>query len=145
MTTTIKKCCALSLAAVCFFAITQAMAATAIIAHPSNPTAGLSPEEIAKIYLGQKREFPNGTPAVPVDQPEGSTARTRFVTNVLHKDERVLKSYWTKLQFTGKGRAPEVVGGDDLVRDWVSKNPSAIGYVDGKALDKSVKVLLIVP
>lgn len=145
MTTTIKKCCAASLAAVCFFAVTHAVAATAIIAHPSNTTAGLSADETARIYLGQTRAFPNGKPATPVDQTEGSATRTRFVTNVLRKDERVLKSYWTKLQYTGKGRAPEVVGGDEQVRDWVSRNPSAIGYVDGKALDKSVKVLLIVP
>ncbi len=131
--------------AVSFHAAAHALAATAVIAHPGNSIAGLSAEQAAQIYLGRTRTFPDGKPATPVDQPEGSAAREKFIASVLQKNERTLKSYWTKLLYTGKGRPPDVIGNDELVKEWVSRNQSALGYVDGRVLDESVKVLLIVP
>lgn len=121
-----------------------AQAGLAIIAHPSNPLAGITEEEAAKIYLGKSASFNNGRPATPVDQVEGPT-RTKFNTKVLQKDDRELKTYWSKLLFTGKGRPPEEIGDDAAVKAWVAKNPSGLGYVDGKVVDGSVKVLLILP
>lgn len=145
MTRHLKKFWIAAVAAVSFHAAAHAFAATAVIAHPGNPIAGLSAEQAAQIYLGRTRTFPDGKPATPVDQPEGSTAREKFITSVLQKNERTLKSYWTKLLYTGKGRPPDVIGNDELVKEWVSRNQSALGYVDGRVLDESVKVLLIVP
>jgi ABC-type phosphate transport system substrate-binding protein len=121
-----------------------AQAGMAIIAHPSNPIAGISAEETAKIYLGKSASFDNGRAATPVDQTAGPT-RTKFNAQVLQKDDRELKAYWSKLLFTGKGRPPEEIGDDAAVKAWVAKTPSALGYVDGKVVDSSVKVLLIVP
>lgn len=121
-----------------------AQAGTAIIAHPSNPIAGITAEEAAKIYLGKSNSFANGRAATPVDQGAGPT-RTKFNQQVLQKDDRELKAYWSKLLFTGKGRPPQEIGDDAAVKAWVAKNPDALGYVDGKVVDSSVKVLLILP
>ncbi len=131
------------LALLAFFSA-AAQAGMAIIAHPSNPIAGISAEETAKIYLGKSASFNNGRPATPVDQAAGAT-RTKFNTQVLQKDDRELKAYWSKLLFTGKGRPPEEIGDDAAVKAWVAKNPEGLGYVDGKVVDGSVKVLLILP
>jgi ABC-type phosphate transport system substrate-binding protein len=120
-------------------------AGIAIIAHPSNPLAGITQEELERIYLGKTREFSNGKPVTAVDQREGNAIRTRFYKSITSKDEAALKAYWSKLLFTGKAQPPKDVGDDEAVKDWVSKNPEGLGYVDGKALDKSVKVLLILP
>lgn len=122
-----------------------AHAELAIIAHPSAPVAGISKDQLGKVYLDKARSYPNGSRITPVDQSEGSAARTRFYTEALGMSERELKSYWSKLMFTGKGRPPQVVGDDAAVRDWVASNPGGIGYVDGKYVDGRVKVLLILP
>ncbi len=63
----------------------------------------------------------------------------------MKKDEGELRAYWSKLMFGGKGQLPRELADDAAVKSFVAGNPDAIGYVDGKVLDSSVKVLLIVP
>ena len=41
-------------------------------------------------------------------------------------------------------KPPVVVLSDDAVKELVANTPGAIGYIDGKSLDKSVKVILII-
>lgn len=122
-----------------------AQAALAIIAHLSNNAAGITAEEAAQIWLGKSRELANGRRVAPVDQNAASASRAKFYKSVVKKDERELKAYWSKLIFTGKGQPPPEIGDDAAVQDWVASNPDAIGYVDGKFVNSSVKVLLIVP
>lgn len=126
-------------------ATAAAHAGLAIIAHPSNPIAGITADEAAKIYLGKSTSFANGRRVVPVDQREGTRSHKKFYKTVVKKDDRALKSYWSKLIFTGKGKPPEVVGDDQAVKKWVAEHPNGLGYVDAKVLDRSVKVLLVVP
>lgn len=122
-----------------------AYAALAIIVHPSNNMAGITAEETADIYLGKVGVFSNGKRAVPVDQSANSPARKKFYSAVIKKDDSTLKAYWSKLLFAGKGQPPDEIGDDAAVKNWVATNPDAIGYVDGKFVDSSVKVLLIIP
>lgn len=122
-----------------------AYAALAIIVHPSNNMAGITAEETADIYLAKVGVFSNGRRAVPVDQSANSPARKKFYSAVIKKDDSTLKVYWSKLIFTGKAQPPDEIGDDAAVKNWVATNPDAIGYVDGKFVDSSVKVLLIIP
>jgi ABC-type phosphate transport system substrate-binding protein len=55
-----------------------------------------------------------------------------------------MNRYWSKRKYTGKGKPPVVALGDDAVKELVANTPGAIGYIDGKSLDKSVKVILII-
>ena len=82
---------------------------------------------------------------MPVDQTSGNAVRIKFYEKIVQQDDTWIKSYWSKMIFTGNAMPPKVIGDDAAVREWVSKNPDAIGYVDGKAVDASVKVLLILP
>lgn len=117
----------------------------AVIAHPSTQTAGISNDALAQIYLDKSKSLPDGTPATPVDQPEGSAQRAKFYQDVTNKDERELKSYWSKRMFTGKGKPPQTLADDRAVKEYVARTPGAIGYVSGSAVDGSVKILLILP
>ena len=122
-----------------------AHAALAIIVNPANNMAGITAEQAADIYLGKVGIFPNGQRVTPIDQDANSPARRKFYSVVVKKEGSALKVYWSKLLFTGKGQPPREIGGDADVKSWVATNPDAIGYVDGKFVDKSVKVLLIIP
>lgn len=126
-------------------AFSVAHAELAIIAHPSQKVVGVSLEDVSDIYLGRTKSFPNGNPADAVDQDTDSASRQQFLDKALKMDERALKSYWAKRIFTGKARPPEALAGDDAVKKWVAANPNGIGYVQGKFVDSSVKVLLIIP
>lgn len=120
-------------------------AALAIVAHPSNSVAGITLDDAQRIFLGKNGEFANGRRAAPVDQSPGTASRTKFMKSVIHKSEDELKGYWSKRMFSGKGQPPREVGDDAAVKAWVASNPDAIGYIDGKLMDGSVKVLFIIP
>ena len=72
----------------------------AVIVNLAN-TDAIKKESIASLYLAKTRTFPGGTNAIPLDRPEGSPIRVEFVSKVIEKDESQMKSYWSRLIFTG--------------------------------------------
>jgi hypothetical protein len=106
--------------------------------------AGITADQAVDIP-GKSGVFPNGQRVTPVDQVPSSPARQKFYKTVVKKDGSVLKVYWSKILFTGKGQPPREIGDDAEMKSWIASNPDAIGYVDGKFVDSTVKVLLIVP
>jgi ABC-type phosphate transport system substrate-binding protein len=117
------------------------MAEVAIIGHPSNPTTELAPDQIERIFLGKVTSFPNGDKAIPIDQASGAGARTEFYSKVLSKTDSQLKSYWSRIIFTGKGQPPQEETDDMAVKALIAKNPSLVGYISSQSVDNSVKVL----
>jgi ABC-type phosphate transport system substrate-binding protein len=117
----------------------------AVIVHPDNPLAKLSKEELKRIYLGKDKTFPGGDKIQAADQPEGSPGRGRFYTAVVERSDAQMRSYWSQLVFAGKDTPPEVVGNDGAIKKWVAEQKNRIGYVDGGAVDGSVKVVMRLP
>jgi len=116
------------------------LAEIAVIVNPANPDT-ITKDDIAKIYMAKTKTFPGGKTAIPIDRSEGSTVRVEFVSKVIDKDEAQLKSYWSRLIFTGKGVPPKVLDSDAEVKELVARNPDAIGFIDAGAADDSVKVI----
>lgn len=117
-----------------------AQAGTVVVVGKSSPIGASNESDVVKAFLGKKKDL-GGVSVVPVDQNEGSAARNGFYTNIVKKSEAQLKSYWSRLIFTGKGQAPQVVGGDAEVKGMVATNPNIIGYIDEGAVDGTVKVI----
>jgi ABC-type phosphate transport system substrate-binding protein len=127
-----------------FLLASIAAAEVAIITHPGTQEIGLSKDKVADVYLGKIKTFSDGTPTKPVDQSKDSLLREKFYKAILGKTESEMNRYWSKRKYTGKGKPPMVVIGDEAVKEVVANTPGAIGYIDGKSLDKSVKVILII-
>jgi len=117
-----------------------AQAGSVVVVGASSPIGASGEDDVVKAFLGKKKDL-GGVSVVPVDQTEGTGARNDFYANVVKKSEAQLKSYWSRLIFTGKGQAPQVVGGDAEVKNMVSSNPNLIGYIDEGAVDGTVKVV----
>lgn len=137
---TFKRFVAASLASISLIASAVAFSAVAVIVHPSNSN-DLSKSDITRIFLGKKKSFPDGADAIPVDQKEGSAARSAFVGTVLKKNDQQIKAYWAQLLFTGKGTPPKEVGTSADVKKLISENPALIGYIDAADADASVKIV----
>lgn len=137
MTTFKQLCCTCIIS---FFTIT-AFAETSVIVSVNNGNASIDKNTISKIFLGKSKSFPDGSQALPIDQNDGAAARESFNSNVLGKSASQLKSYWSRLIFTGKGTPPKQSGSDSDVKALVSNNPNMIGYIDSSAVDSSVKVV----
>ncbi len=120
---------------------TSAYSDVVIIVSAESKVTTLTVEEINRIFLGKADTFPNHNFAVPIDQPEGNEIRNEFYSKVILKSPSQLAAYWAKIIFTGDGRPPMQLEGDLSVKKAVSENPNAIGYIDRRKVDGSVRVL----
>ena len=112
----------------------------AVVSARSSVTA-LSEREIADIFLGRQSRFPNGEPAVPIDQIEDAPVRDEFYAKYANKSAAQVKAHWSKIIFTGRGQPPQAVANGAEVKKRVAQNPNAIGYIDDSLVDDSVRVL----
>lgn len=117
-----------------------ALAEVAVIVNPAN-SATISTDDISALYLGKTKKFSDGSAAVPLDRKEGDALRTRFLDGAVGKSESQMKSYWSRLIFTGKGVPPEMLDSDKEVKAQVAANKDRIGYIDSSSVDESVKVI----
>ncbi|UOD28151.1 phosphate ABC transporter substrate-binding protein [Massilia violaceinigra] len=115
-----------------------------VIVSARSPVASLRADQVADIFLGQAGTFPDGAEAVALDQRIGSALRDEFYARVTSKTPALLKAYWTKMIFTGRGQPPKEAADSAAVRRMVADNPALIGYIDKAALDPSVKAVLMV-
>ncbi len=116
-----------------------------VIGHPAIGADSLTAKEAARIWLGKAKTLPGGGKPHVVDQQPGSAVRNAFYGKAVKKTESQLKSYWAKVVFTGKGAPPKALADDAAVKQWVASTPGGLGYIDGGAVDDSVKVLLRLP
>lgn len=108
-----------------------------------NPVTALGKSQAADIFLGRSSHFPDGSPAVPIDQVEGSAVRDEFYATVAGKSAAQIKAHWSKIIFTGRGQPPREAANNAEVKKRLAENPSAIGYIEKDSADASVKVLLM--
>ena len=116
------------------------LAEISVIVHPNN-ASNLNQKTISKLYLGKSSSFPGGGKAVPMNILEGHDLTNEFNKKVLGKSDAQLKSYWSKLVFTGKGTPPKEVSSEADMIQFVSENQGAIGYVSSSAVTPNVKVI----
>jgi ABC-type phosphate transport system substrate-binding protein len=134
-----KKLVAIGLAVGLGIGVAQADS-VAVVSARSTVTA-LSKDQVSDIFLGKLSRFPDGVLAVPIDQEEGSGSRDDFYRRLTDKSPAQLKAYWSKIIFTGRGQPPGTVANGAEVKRRLAANPAAIGYIDSKLVDESVRVL----
>jgi hypothetical protein len=111
-----------------------------VIVHPSRSGA-VSRAQVRTIYLRQRRFWPDGQPILPVNREYGCAVRTVFEDNVFTDLKVPLSRYWNEQYFLGV-LPPATLASDSAVRQYVAARPDAIGYIDARNLDDSVRVVL---
>jgi len=111
------------------------------VVSSKSPVTALSAAQVADIFLGKTSRFPDGSQAVPIDQPEDSPARDRFYAQYTGKSAAQVKAHWSKIIFTGRGQPPVQAANGAEVKKMIAQNPAAIGYIDPALIDESVRVL----
>ncbi|MYM33347.1 phosphate ABC transporter substrate-binding protein [Duganella sp. FT50W] len=116
-----------------------------VIVSAKNPLTAMRADQVAAIFLAQTGRFPGGEEAQALDLPLGSPLRDDFYRTVAARSPVLMKSYWTKMVFTGRGRPPRELPDSAAVRRMVADNPAMIAYIDRSALDASVKAIQVTP
>jgi len=120
----------------------MAMAEVVAVVSARGPATTMTTNQVVDIFLGRASRFPDGRPAVPIDQAEGSAAREEFYLAYAGKSQSQLNAHWAKIVFTGRGRPPTAVADGLEVRKYVADHPGAIGYIERDLVDASVKAIV---
>ena len=120
----------------------SAYADVVVIVSSRSTVKSLTAAQTTKIFLGKVVTFPNGQPALPIDQPEGNAVRDEFYAKVVHKSPSQITAYWAKVIFTGDGRPPNLLPDSLAVRKAIAHDPNAIGYIEISDVNRSVRVVL---
>lgn len=107
-------------------------------------TNSLSKSQVRSIFLAKTKAFPDGQAVKVYSLRDEKSANNLFNDKVLKKSQSSLNSYWARMLFSSKGFPPyEIIGNETMLKQ-VSSNKSAIGYVDSKYIDGSVRVLFTI-
>lgn len=126
------------------FISNTAFADLAIIVHPDSDTGELDTQKVRKIFLGERKSFPSGLHAKPVNHTKGSPDRKEFFALVLSMAEKNHSRHWKRKISTGSGNSPTELNSHEAVLESIANTPGSIGYIDASKVDDSVKVILTV-
>jgi hypothetical protein len=115
----------------------------AVITHPSHPIS-LTTSDLRRLYMKQRRFWPDGSPVIAINQTGETPARALFQAQVFGDEASRLPAYWNRRYFEGL-LPPITLGSDEAVRRYVAARPNAVGYIAARAVDDSVHVALRLP
>jgi ABC-type phosphate transport system substrate-binding protein len=104
-----------------------------LAAHPSVPVTSLSRAAVSSLFLKKTEKWPNGIPAVPVDQAHDSPLRESFSRDIHERTVAMIDAFWQKQVFSGRATPPTTKGNDAGVLAFVRSVPGAVGYVSAGA------------
>jgi hypothetical protein len=113
------------------------------VVSAKSPVTTLTKSQLVAIFLGKAARFPDGTPAVPIDQSEDTPAREEFYARIAGKSAAQMKAYWSRIIFTGRGQPPRVVSSSSEAKKLLLAYPNTIGYIDSKLVDDTLRVVTV--
>ena len=114
-----------------------------VIVSARSPVVALTSEQVADIFLARTARLPGGEEVQALDLPVGHALRDEFYLRVAGKSPALMKAYWTRMVFTGRGQPPRELSSMSAIRKLVAENPAMIAYLERSALDASVKAVLV--
>lgn len=112
-----------------------------VIVSSLNAVKALTHDNVEDIFLGRVQQFPNMQRAVPIEPAEGSAVRERFNMEVLGRTSAQVRTHWSRILFTGRGRPPRSVASNEDMLHAVAADVHAIGYIERRFVDDSVVVV----
>jgi ABC-type phosphate transport system substrate-binding protein len=110
-----------------------------VIANRGVPVSSIDTETLVDIYMLSQTKWENDVPIRVFALKKGSSSMETFYAH-LGLNVLALNKQWMRIQLTGEGRAPLVLGDDEIV-ERVASTPGAIGFVDQSRVTADVKVL----
>lgn len=130
--------------ALTLFISSAAYADLAIIGHPESNAGDIDIQSARKIFLGERKSFPSGNHATPMNHAVGSPDRKEFFVLVMNMPESSYKRHWKRKMSTGIAHVPAELKSHKEVLRSIANTPGSIGYIDSSKVDDTVKVLMTV-
>jgi ABC-type phosphate transport system substrate-binding protein len=125
-------------------AVTAPLAAgePVVIVNLQSGVERLTRDEVTNLFMGRQKRLPSGIVALPVEQAQPASTRSRFYQLLVKKDLPDINAYWARLFFSGMAQPPRQANSAEEVLELVAGNRGAIGVVDGAYVDRRVRIVL---
>jgi hypothetical protein len=114
----------------------------AVVVNPNSPVASLSTPALRKLFAGETRMWPGGTPVKLIIRAPGAHERA-VVLHLLHFSEDEYDRHWINQAYRGEGVEPVAVFSNGMQKEAVMAIPGAIALIDTRDLKPGLKVLRI--
>ena len=123
--------------------LTTMLNAKIIIIINKDSNIKVIPKPAAKaIFMGELKSL-KGIDELIVTIQNGNDSHNAFLQEFVGSSASDFKKHWEKMIYTGKAMEPEVLSSDKDVIEFVKANKGAIGYIDVKSIDDSVKAVMV--
>jgi hypothetical protein len=135
------------LAATCFWSRSLSAPATAeevdVVVNKTNGIATLSVGEARKIFVGDRSSWPRGNHIVVLMLSPGHSERVVILREIYKMSETDYAKYFLQAAFAGKiQEPPKNLSSALLMKQFLTANPRAIGYLKKSDVDSTLKVVL---
>ncbi|XOV80477.1 MAG: hypothetical protein ACFHVJ_05875 [Aestuariibacter sp.] len=121
----LRNCIALCFALHIGLGISQEQDKGWVITHKVNADLALQKQDLRNIYMGAAATYK----LTPIQLPAGSETRQLFNSSVIGIAESRFQSFWSQMQFSGRGTPPEVIESLSELLRRVEQDPNVIAYV----------------
>jgi ABC-type phosphate transport system substrate-binding protein len=114
-----------------------------VIVNSANPQRQISQTGLNAIFNMRLRHWSDNSPITVYVLPDEDPLHKIFCKQKLRVFPHQIRRGWNRLVFSGTGQAPLVVETKEEMLKRVGETPGAVGYLSGKDLTASVKILEI--
>jgi len=114
-----------------------------VVVPSTSKVTTLSKSEVIDLFMGRFSETNKGQALVPLDYKAESELKGDFYQTLVNRSLRQVNSYWSRLLFSGRARAPIQVSSIDNLDDLFKDNQNYVAYVPMNAVSKEMKIVLV--
>lgn len=123
---------------------TASYADIAVVVPEDSSVEPLNRRQLSNLFLSRSNRFSNGDRAIPLEI-KNNPLRKGFYQYITKKTPTQLKSYWTTLIFTGKGKPPKTFSDKDELVDYMKKHEGSVTYLHSSEVTPLMKVIYQIP
>jgi hypothetical protein len=113
----------------------------AVIVHPAVPVAALGQADLASVFTGVRKTWPDGSRVVPFNLAARSDFRVAFDRAVLGLGPDEIARMWIDKRIRGEGTPPRQIGKPELARAVVAATRGGISYVPVRLVKEGVRMV----
>lgn len=112
-----------------------------VVVNKANQISLLSKKQIIDIYMGRYLSFPDGESVSPIDFPTNSNIKQQFYLQLVNQNERKIKSYWSRLLFSGRAKPPKEAQSLENAIVLIEQTSDAIAYLSREQVTSEMKIV----
>ncbi|MEW8506054.1 MAG: hypothetical protein AB2598_05080 [Candidatus Thiodiazotropha sp.] len=123
------------------FHVSLLHAEIAVVVSADLPIKSLSKQQISNLFLSKTNRLDDGKKAILIESRD-NRLHDAFYRLISNKTPTQLKSYWTTLIFTGKGKPPRSFSSKQEMIEYMKRHATAITYLDSSEITSEMRVIL---